>query len=136
VIGVLFLAFTEAALLADDVGLGKTPMAIAAARLLKEQHGVERVLVFTPASVKYQWGREIERFSDESYTVIAGSKAKREKQYAMGSFFTVTNYELMLRDRELVHALKPDLVILDEAQRIKNWRAKTSQAIKELPRRF
>jgi SNF2 family DNA or RNA helicase len=136
VVGVLFLSFTERALLADDMGLGKTAMAIAAARLLRREHGIKRVLVITPASVKYQWGKEIERFSDDTYTVIGGSKAKREKQYAEGSFFTIMNYELMLRDRAHVHALNPDIVILDEAQRIKNWRAKTSQAIKELPSRF
>src|SRR5205807_4120615 len=121
--GVLFLSFTERALLADDLGLGKTPMGIAASRLLRQEHGIERVLVITPASVKYQWGKEIERFSDDTYTVIAGSKAKREKQYQSGTFFTITNYELVLRDLAHVHALKPDLVILDEAQRIKNWRA-------------
>jgi SNF2 family DNA or RNA helicase len=135
-IGTLFLAFTERALLADDMGLGKTAQSIAASHLLRREHGIERVLVVTPASVKYQWGREIERFSDDTYTVVGGSKAKREKQYAEGSFFTIMNYELMLRDREHVLALNPDLVILDEAQRIKNWRAKTTQAIKELPSRF
>ncbi len=135
-VGVLFLSFTERALLADDMGLGKTAMGIAAARLLRQEHDIRRVLVITPASVKYQWGKEIERFSDDSYTVIAGSKATREKQYEADSFFTIMNYELVLRDREHVYALNPDLVILDEAQRIKNWRAKTSQAIKELPGRF
>lgn len=132
-VGTLFLAFTERALLADDMGLGKTAMGIAASKLLQEWHGIKRVLVITPASVKYQWGREIERFSDESYTVVGGSKAKRAQQYAQGSTFTIINYELMLRDLDHVHAMSPDLVILDEAQRIKNWRAKTTQAIKDLP---
>jgi SNF2 family DNA or RNA helicase len=135
-IGTLFLSYTERALLADDLGLGKTPMAIAAARLLREEHGIERVLVITPASVKLQWGKEIERFSDDSYTVIGGSKEKRMRQYQEGAFFTIMNYELVLRDRDHVQALKPDLVVLDEAQRIKNWRAKTTQAIKDLPSRF
>lgn len=135
-VGTLFLAFTERALLADDMGLGKTAMSIAAAKLLQEWHGIQRVLVVTPASVKLQWGREIERFTDESYVVVRGNKAKRAQQYAQGSFITVTNYELVLRDLDHIHALKPDLVILDEAQRIKNWRAKTSQAIKELTQPF
>ncbi|HUP27534.1 MAG TPA: SNF2-related protein, partial [Chloroflexia bacterium] len=120
----------------DYIVTHNTPQAIAAAKLLREWHGIERVLVITPASVKLQWGKEIERFTDESYTVIGGSKLKREAQYARDSFFTVTNYELVLRDLAHIHALKPDLVILDEAQRIKNWRAKTSQAIKELPRPY
>jgi superfamily II DNA or RNA helicase len=135
-VGTLFLAFTERALLADDMGLGKSPMSMAAALLLREWHDIKRVLVITPASVKLQWGKEIERFTDETYIVIGGNKAKRAQQYAQESFFTITNYELVLRDLEHVHALKPDLVILDEAQRIKNWRAKTSQAIKELPHPF
>jgi hypothetical protein len=135
-VGTLFLAFTEKALLADDMGLGKTPQALAAAKLLREWHGINRVLVVTPASVKPQWGREIERFSDDSYVVVSGSKQKRAAQYAQGAFFTVVNYELVLRDLEHIHALSADLVVLDEAQRIKNWRAKTSQAIKELPRKF
>ena len=135
-VGTLFLAFTERALLADDMGLGKTVQAFAAAQLLKEWHGINRVLVITPASVKQQWGREIERFTDESYVVIGGAKQKRHKQYQGEAFFTIINYELVLRDLEQIRALDADLIILDEAQRIKNWRAKTSQAIKELSRRF
>jgi superfamily II DNA or RNA helicase len=135
-VGTLFLAFTERALLADDMGLGKTPQALAASKLLESWHGINRVLVITPASVKQQWGREIERFTSDSYVVIGGPKAKRQKQYEGDAFFTVVNYELVLRDLEQIRALSADLVILDEAQRIKNWRAKTSQAIKELPKRF
>jgi SNF2 family DNA or RNA helicase len=135
-VGTLFLAFTERALLADDMGLGKTAQALAAAELLKEWHNINRVLVITPASVKFQWGKEIERFSDESYVVVGGTKAKRQAQYETGAFFTIINYELVLRDLDHIHALGADLVVLDEAQRIKNWRAKTSQALKELPRPY
>jgi hypothetical protein len=120
----------------DYILTHNTPQAIAAAKLVEEWHGIKRVLVVTPASVKFQWGKEIERFSDKSYTVIGGSKAKREKQYREDSFFSIINYELVLRDLAHIHALDADLVILDEAQRIKNWRAKTSQAIKELPSKF
>ncbi len=135
-VGALFLAFTENALLADDMGLGKTAQALAAALLLRQWHGIRRVLIITPASVKYQWGKEIERFTDESYVVVGGPKSRRLRQYGTEAFFTIINYELVLRDVEQLHALNPDLVILDEAQRIKNWRAKTSQTIKDLPRRF
>jgi superfamily II DNA or RNA helicase len=120
----------------DYILTHNTPQSIAAAALLKDWHNINRVLVITPASVKFQWGKEIERFSDESYVVVGGTKAKRQAQYERGAFFTIINYELVLRDLEHIHALKPDLVILDEAQRIKNWRAKTSQALKELPRPY
>ena len=120
----------------DYILTHNTPQSIAAAELLKEWHNINRVLIVTPASVKYQWGKEIERFSDESYVVVGGNKAKRQAQYETDAFFTIINYELVLRDLDHIHALGADLVILDEAQRIKNWRAKTSQALKELPRPY
>jgi len=72
--GVLFAASRGRVVLADDMGLGKTVQAIAAATLLKRRSGIERVLVISPASVKYQWRTEIERFSDLSVQVIDGDK--------------------------------------------------------------
>ena len=131
-LGTLFLAFTQRALLGDDMGLGKTVQAIAAVVFLKGQDKLDRVLVICPASLKLQWAKEIQRFSDESVTVIGGTKARRRRQYAEGSTFSILNYELVLRDFDLIQALAPDLIILDEAQRIKNWRAKTTQLIKNL----
>jgi SNF2 family DNA or RNA helicase len=131
-LGTLFLTFTRRALLGDDMGLGKTIQAIAASVFLKGQGKLSRVLIICPASLKLQWAREIERFSDESVTVMTGTKRKREKLYAEASTFTVLNYELVLRDFDLIRSLEPDLIVLDEAQRIKNWRAKTTQLIKNL----
>ncbi|MGI8589074.1 MAG: DEAD/DEAH box helicase [Chloroflexia bacterium] len=132
-LGVLFLAFTGRALLADDMGLGKTVQALGAAHLLMEQAGIKRVLIVTPASVKRQWAHEIERFSGLPAVVVGGSKARRAKQYAAPAVFTIINYELVLRDFGAIIALAPDLIVLDEAQRIKNWQAKTTRRIKELP---
>lgn len=131
-LGTLFLTFTRRALLGDDMGLGKTIQAIAASVFLKGQGKLSKVLIICPASLKLQWAREIERFSDESVTVMTGTKRKREKLYAEASTFTVLNYELVLRDFDLIRGLEPDLIVLDEAQRIKNWRAKTTQLIKNL----
>ncbi|MGA9350753.1 MAG: SNF2-related protein [Anaerolineae bacterium] len=131
-LGTLFLTFTRRALLGDDMGLGKTIMAIAASIFLKQQGKLSRVLIICPASLKLQWAKEIERFSDESVTVMTGAKKKREKLYAEDSTFTVLNYELVLRDFDLIRSLEPGLIVLDEAQRIKNWRAKTTQLIKNL----
>jgi SNF2 family DNA or RNA helicase len=131
-LGTLFLTFTRRALLGDDMGLGKTIQAIAASVFLKGQGKLSKVLVICPASLKLQWAREIERFSDESVTVMTGTKKKRAKLYAEASTFTVLNYELVLRDFDLIRSLEPDLIVLDEAQRIKNWRAKTTQLIKNL----
>jgi len=134
--GALHLAFGQRAMLADDMGLGKTVQAIAAAALLKELRGLERVLVITPASLKQQWAREIRRFSSLSATVVGGGLRERRLAYRANSFFTILNYELVRRDQAELEQLRPNLIILDEAQRIKNWRSQTAQAVKRLHSRY
>ena len=135
--GVLHLAFGERALLADDMGLGKTVQAIAASALLRDLRGVERVLVVSPASLKAEWEEQIAAFSDFPATVVFGSPPARRAAYARHTFFTLCNYEQIVTDRrELLETLRPDLVILDEAQRIKNWQTKTANAVKKLDSRY
>ncbi len=135
--GMLHLAFNERALLADEMGLGKTIQAIAACALLHRLGRTRRVLVVTPASLKTEWEEQIERFTDLPYQLIYGHRGSRLKSYASAPFFTIVNYEQMLSDALDVNAqLQPDVVILDEAQRIKNWSTKTAQAIKRLQSRY
>ena len=135
--GVLHLAFGERALLADDMGLGKTVQAIAASALLRDLRGIERVLVVSPASLKAEWEEQIATFSDFPATVVFGSPQARRAAYARHTFFTLCNYEQIVTDRrELLETLRPDLVILDEAQRIKNWQTKTANAVKKLESRY
>jgi SNF2 family DNA or RNA helicase len=143
--GVAFLAVTRRALLADDMGLGKTLQAIAAALYLKRQGLLKRVLIVCPASLKYQWQAEIQRFSGERCEVVAGAREERAAIYRAAAstglyvdpedrpLFYVINYELALRDAEELKQFGAELLILDEAQRVKNFRAKTSQAVFELP---
>lgn len=134
--GALFAACRGRAVLADDMGLGKTIQAIAAAELLRRRRGIERVLVVAPASVKYQWKTEIEKFCDLSTQVIDGLMPHRKKLYARPAFFNLTSYELVLKDIEDMHSLRPDLIILDEAQRIRNWATATARTIKQLKSRY
>ncbi len=135
--GVLHLAFGERALLADDMGLGKTVQAIAACALLRELHGIERVLVVCPASLKTEWEEQIRLFSDLPATAVFGNASTRRRQYRHGGFFTLCNYEQVLADGdELPSLVRPDVVVLDEAQRIKNLRTKTAAAIKKLDSRY
>jgi superfamily II DNA or RNA helicase len=56
--------------------------------------------------------------------------------YRDDAFFMILNYEIVLRDQKDIERLDPDLIILDEAQRIKNWRTKTATAVKQLPGRY
>jgi hypothetical protein len=135
--GMLHLAFTERALLADEMGLGKTIQAIAACALLHRMDKARHVLVVTPASLKSEWEEQIGRFTALPYQLVFGGRARRLAAYAAAPFFTIVNYEQMLADALDVNTrLQPDIVVLDEAQRIKNWSAKTTQAIKRLRSRY
>ncbi len=131
--GMLHLAFGERVLLADEMGLGKTVQAVAACELLRRLRGIERVLVVSPASLKAEWEEQIAKFTGLQTKVVWGKRQDRLKAYREKSFFYLTNYEQARADLADVNALiAPDVVILDEAQRIKNWQTKTAQTIKQL----
>jgi SNF2-related domain/Helicase conserved C-terminal domain len=135
--GMLHLAFNERALLADEMGLGKTIQAIAACALLHRLGKVARVLVVTPASLKTEWEEQIQLFSGLPYRLVFGPHRERLRGLEDPAFFTIVNYEQMVRDvLEVNSLLHPDVVVLDEAQRIKNWNTKTAQAIKRLQSRY
>src|SRR6516165_11032751 len=130
--GVAFAAGAGRAILADDMGLGKTLQGIGVAELLAREAGIRKVLIVCPASVKSQWRSEILRFSERDSQIVLGSSEQRTAQYGNGCFFTICNYEQVLRDILAIDRAKWDLIILDEGQRIKNWEAKTTQTMKSL----
>ena len=135
--GTGFLAGNGRALLADDMGLGKTLQAISAAVWLKTHENIRTVMIVCPASLKQQWAREIAKFTDRQCQIIQGPPPKRGVQYRRKKTFFVINYELILRDLSMINEiLTPDLIILDEAQRIKNWRTKIAAAVKLIPTRY
>ena len=135
--GLSFLVGNGRALLADDMGLGKTLQAIAACHHLISEGTAARVLILCPASLKAQWAREIERFTGHDVQVVQGAALARREQWRRRATFTIANYELLLRDHEQVQAsLAPDVLVLDEAQRIKNWRTRTADLVKRLRTRF
>jgi len=130
--GIAFAAGAGRANLADDMGLGKTLQGIGMAELLAREADIRKVLVVCPASVKAQWRSEVLRFSGRDCQIVLGSAAGRSGQYENGCFFTICNYEQVLRDIITIERVRWDLIVLDEGQRIKNWEAKTSQTIKSL----
>ena len=134
--GIAFAAGAGRAVLADDMGLGKTIQGIGVSELLAREAGISKVLVICSASLKSQWRNEIQRFCGRDCQLISGSTASQGGQYADDCFFTICNYEQVLRDILSIERVNWDLIILDEGQRIKNWEAKTSRVIKGLRSRF
>ncbi len=130
--GALFAALAGRCLIGDEMGLGKTIQAIAAAELFARHFGVSRVLVVCPTSLKHQWKNEIERFTDRRVQVIHGLRAQRQVQYREDVFCKITNYETLVRDADLIDTWAPELVIADEAQRIKNWNTIAARALKRI----
>ena len=134
--GALFAARAGRAIIADDMGLGKTVQAIAVAEILRRDAQVERVLVVCPTSLKHQWHDEIVRLAGHEALVIGGSKHERARQFIQPVAFKITNYDTVRRDLDLINAWSPDLVIADEAQRIKNWDTKAARAMKRVESRY
>ena len=134
--GIAFAVGARRAILADDMGLGETVQGIGVAELLSQDADISRVLVICPASVKSQWWLEIRRFTDRDCQTVLGSARERAAQYDNSCFFTICNYEQVLRDIKSIERVNWDLIILDEGQRIKNWETKTSQTIKALKSPF
>lgn len=131
--GMLHLTFQGRAILADEMGLGKTIQAIGACVLLKKLHNINRVLVISPASLKGEWEEQIIKFCDLPVQIIEGTRGKRLLQYKKDFFFSLASYEQIRFDfKDIQEILSPDLIILDEAQRIKNWHTQTAKIVKKL----
>lgn len=129
--GIAFATAAGRAILADEMGLGKTVQGIGVAALLDREVGLQRTLVICPTSLKRQWQEEIRRFSNYACHVVEGPPEERLPQYGT-AFFTLCNYEQVLRDIQSIEQVAWDLIILDEGQRIKNWEAKTARIVKGL----
>ncbi|MCL2366912.1 MAG: DEAD/DEAH box helicase [Oscillospiraceae bacterium] len=131
--GVEFVLFKKAAIIADEMGLGKTIQAISAAVLKKHIFGFNKTLVVCPATLKSQWKKEIEKFTNEKAMIISGTPKERAAQYRDDAhFFFIANYETIRRDSQEINAAEIDFLILDEAQKIKNFETKTFSSIKRL----
>lgn len=137
--GVAFLFPRYSAILADEMGLGKTMQAITTMRLLLRTGNVKRILLICPKPLVANWLREFKLWAPEiTVAPISGSQSTRDWQWKHEkAMVKVANYELMIRDEATVTNLAPsfDLVILDEAQRVKNKSNSTSKVIQKIERK-
>lgn len=136
--GIAFLFPRSAAILADEMGLGKTMQAITSIRMLLLSGELQNVLLVCPKPLVTNWMREFKQWAPEiPLAIIEGDSAKRNWIWTNPQApVKIANYELMMRDHEILHeqGLHFDLVVLDEAQRIKNRNSSTSEIIRSIPR--
>lgn len=124
--------------LADDMGLGKTVQTIAAILRAKEEQGAALSLVVAPTSLVYNWLSETNKFAPTlTVTVIEGTAEKRRRTWqelANGDApdIIVTSYPLLRRDMEFMQDIHFRMVVIDEAQQIKNAKAIASTYVKSL----
>ncbi len=134
--GVAFATFRDGAVIADEMGLGKTIQAIATAVMKKKLFDFKKTLIICPASLKEQWKQEIEKFSHEKAVVAEGLPEQRASLYRNSdAYFIIANYETVLRDWREMNRMETDFIILDEAQKIKNFSTITAQSIKLLEKK-
>lgn len=137
--GIAWLFSQKSALLADEMGLGKTMQTITAVRLLLRSGQARRILLVAPKPLIPNWQREFKTWAEElPLTTIEGDGPRRTMLWTMASLpILLVNYEILIRDMEAFGENPPqfDLVILDEAQRIKNRGSRTSQSARDIPRK-
>ena len=136
--GVLFAVKSGRCILADDMGLGKTLQAIVSTEVLRKQFNISTAIIICPTSLKYQWKTEIEKFTgNKNVNVIEGNILTRQKLYSSNTAdYIIVSYQMASNDFIYLNNMQADVLILDEAQRIKNWKTKTSAAIKKIKTRY
>jgi SNF2 family DNA or RNA helicase len=129
--------FELAGILADDMGLGKTVQALAHILVEKEAGRLDRpALVIAPTSVVPNWKAEAARFAPGLRVHVSHGLKRKENfgQFAR-SDLVLTTYPLLARDKDALIAQEFHLVILDEAQQIKNARTQAAKVVQQLKAR-
>lgn len=125
-------------LLAMVMGAGKTPTTLSAVESLLASGEIERALIVVPSSLKYQWLREIKKFTDSTAIVIDGSPKQREVLWrtALRCKYVIVNPEVLINDLEKLDRVPAQAIVIDEATIIKSPRAKRSKMLKKVGKKF
>jgi len=136
--GIEFLMNNESALLADEMGTGKTVMTVVALKILFQKNRTRRALIICPLSIVQQWNEEIEKWAPEFVAVpVRGTQNVRSAIWNTDAHVYLTTYDSIRTDIDqgILSSGKLSsfgVVVLDEAQNIKNSSSGRSKAIKKL----
>lgn len=130
--GLRFAFCAGKSIIADEMGLGKTIQAIGTSELMRKHNLISSALIVCPTSLKYQWKKEIERFTDAKAVVVEGNHLARKKQYAAEEFYKIVSYNSVCNDIKIMKSLHVDFLVLDEVQRLKNWNTQISRAARHI----
>lgn len=134
--GVRFCANAGRAILADEMGLGKTVQAIATAELLRREQFIGQVVILCPTTLKYQWKREIERFTDATVIIIEGTPEQRREQLNSDATYKIASYHSINQQLKELETLDTDMIIMDEVQRLKNWNTQIARSVRRIHSRY
>lgn len=151
--GIRFAIKAGKAIIADEMGLGKTIQAIASAEIYLREGIAESVLIVCPTSLKYQWKKEIEKFTggdrieaEADYiedgricpkvVVVEGNPQHRAELYQARAPYKIVSYHAMTNDVRHQGRLMTDLLIMDEIQRLKNWDTQIAMAARKVESRY
>jgi len=116
-------------ILADDMGLGKTTSTIIAAL----ETGAKKILIICPATLKINWKREIENYSDKSIFISEGKTFSTEHDFVIINYDIIKNFhDTKKKDESQVISANFDLVVVDEAHYIKNPTAQRTKLINDI----
>lgn len=116
-------------ILADDMGLGKTTSTIIAAL----ETGVKKILIICPATLKINWKREIENYSQRPIFIAEGKNFSTEHDFVIINYDIIKNFhDVKKKDESKILESKFDLVIVDEAHYIKNAQAQRTKLINDI----
>ena len=116
-------------ILADDMGLGKTTSTIIASL----ETGAKKILIICPATLKINWKREIENYSDRSIFISEGKTFSTEHDFVIINYDIIKNFhDTKKKDESQVIAANFDLVVVDEAHYIKNPTAQRTKLINDI----
>jgi len=135
--GVRFAFRNGKSIIADEMGLGKTIQTICTAEIMRKEGLIQNALIVCPTSLKYQWKREIEKFTDAEVHVIEGNHLKRLEQYALtDKSYKIISYNSICNDIKILGEIEVELLIMDEVQRLKNWKTQIAKGVRKIKSQY